>query len=415
MATIFQVKASATPDLMEILGVEGVGISVIKNTINIYVEKITTELLLQIPEEIEGYKTEVIETGKFYALQDRRDKWRPAPGGVSIGHYEITAGTLGIPSIDNVTKRRVILSNNHVLANSDTIQNSRASKGDAVYQPGKVDGGSSADTIAKLERWVKIDEVGNNKVDCAIAMPNADADLRDDILEIGTITGMTEATEGMAVQKSGRTTGLNTGTILDVNLTVNVNYSQFTARFEDQIATGDMSSGGDSGSALCTMDNKIVGLLYAGSAIRTIHCKIGNVANLLNIGFEAVPPPPPIPILPLLLGGGALLAVTMIPKPKKKPKKKPMIPEKKVPTKGLLIGGGLIAAAIVAYFLLKKKEECTCTNWQNAECISNTQRRQTRTCDPSGCDVEERIIDDPSCAVEPPVSARIDSFTITAN
>ena len=359
MKRIIIAKENITPQLMEIPGVEGVGISVIKNTINIYAEKITDELLLQIPKEIEGYKTEVIETGKFFAHQTRKDKWRPAPGGVSIGHYAITAGTLGIPVIDNVSGRRAILSNNHVLANMDSVQNSRANKGDAIYQPGSYDGGSSADTIAKLERWVKMDEVGINKVDCAIGIPNADADLKDDILEIGVVNKMTEPTEGMAVQKSGRTTGLNTDTILDVNVTVNVNYRKFVARFDDQIMTGDMSSGGDSGSALCTMDNKIVGLLYAGSSVRTIHCKIGNVANLLNIGFGPAPPKGAGAVWPYLLGGGAaLMAVTMIPKPsKKKPKKKPMIPEGKTSTKGLIIGSGLIAGAIALYFILKKKEE----------------------------------------------------------
>jgi len=45
---------------------------------------------------------------------------------------------------------------------------------------------------------------------------------------------------------------------------------------------------------------------------------------------------------------------------------------------------------------------CTCTPWQDAECISETQRRQVRTCTPAGCDIEERAIDDPSCAYIPP-------------
>jgi len=358
MATLFQIKENIAPQLMDISGVVGVGISVIKNTINVYVEKITDELISVIPKEIEGYKTEIIETGRFEALQTRREKWRPAPGGVSIGHPLITAGTFGTACIDNVSKKRAILSNNHVLANADSIQNSRANKGDATYQPGSYDGGTSADTIANLERWVKMDEAGTNTVDCAIAKPINDADLSDDVLEMGPITGMMNATEDLAVQKSGRTTELNTGTVSDVNATIDVNYGgKFVARFTDQIVTGNMASGGDSGSALCTMDNKIVGLLFAGSATRTIHCKIGNVADLLDIDFGPTAPTPPVPILPLLLGAGALLALPMIIKPAKKPKKKPMIPEKKVPTKGLIIGGVLIAGAIGLYFLLKKKPE----------------------------------------------------------
>lgn len=371
MITISQAKEMATSELMEISGVVGVGISVIKSTINIYVEKITDWILLQIPEEIQGYKTEVIETGRFEALQTRIDKWRPAPGGVSIGHYLISAGTLGTVAIDNVSRKRVILSNNHVLANSDTVQNSRANKGDVIYQPGKYDGGSSEDAIANLEKWVKLDEEKTNKVDCATATPINDADLLDDVLEIGNIIGMINATEGMSVQKSGRTTGLTTGDILDTNATVDVSYGKFVARFTDQIITGNMASGGDSGSALCTMDNKIVGLLFAGSSIKTIHCKIGNVANLLNINFKTPTPITPATILPYLLGGGVLLTLPMMIKPVKKPSKK--ISKKN--NKGLLIAGGLAATGIVTYFLLKEK---------------------------------------PPMPPTPEVSARIDSFTITA-
>ena len=40
---------------------------------------------------------------------------------------------------------------------------------------------------------------------------------------------------------------------------------------------------------------------------------------------------------------------------------------------------------------------CTCTSWVNAECPAVGKRRQTRTCTPTGCDIEERIIDDPGC------------------
>lgn len=49
---------------------------------------------------------------------------------------------------------------------------------------------------------------------------------------------------------------------------VNVTYGGGrTARFEDQIITGPMSEGGDSGSLLVDADElKAVGLLFAGSA-----------------------------------------------------------------------------------------------------------------------------------------------------
>ncbi len=44
---------------------------------------------------------------------------------------------------------------------------------------------------------------------------------------------------------------------------------------------------------------------------------------------------------------------------------------------------------------------CTCTSWTNRECVSDTHRRQTRTCTPSGCESEERTVSDPRCAPLP--------------
>lgn len=49
-----------------------------------------------VPRKIDGVKTDVVETGVIRALYDPTKKFRPAPGGVSIGHKDITAGTLGI-------------------------------------------------------------------------------------------------------------------------------------------------------------------------------------------------------------------------------------------------------------------------------------------------------------------------------
>jgi hypothetical protein len=40
-----------------------------------------------VPLMLGGVMTDVQETGVFWALQERTDKWRPAPGGISIGHH----------------------------------------------------------------------------------------------------------------------------------------------------------------------------------------------------------------------------------------------------------------------------------------------------------------------------------------
>ncbi len=115
-----------------------------------------------IPKEIDGLKTDVVEVGYLRAQQTPRERFRPViPSGVSIGHYKITAGTLGTLVKDKRTGDVLVLSNNHVLANSND-----ALIGDAITQPGPMDGGGNpADIVAKLERFVRLrftDDTDNN-------------------------------------------------------------------------------------------------------------------------------------------------------------------------------------------------------------------------------------------------------------
>ena len=48
-----------------------------------------------VPQQIDGVTTDVVETGRIRAFNSHLQRHRPAPGGVSIGHRDITAGTLG--------------------------------------------------------------------------------------------------------------------------------------------------------------------------------------------------------------------------------------------------------------------------------------------------------------------------------
>ena len=275
-----------------------------------------------VPSVIDGVSTDVIQVGDLRALQARTEPWRPAPGGVSIGHYRITAGTFGCTVRDRATGARMILSNNHVLANSN-----EAEMGDPILQPGPADGGSAPDdTIAYLERFCTIefgtspptcpvalgavnaanalarfvgsrhrlkafqsDPAASNVVDAAVARPVDDADILDEILAIGVIEGTRPASFGMSVRKSGRSTELSTGLVAVLNATVLINYGpdQMT-RFEDQIVTSAMCQGGDSGSLLVAGDSlHAVGLLFAGSDQVTIHNPIQQVLDSLDVSLPA--------------------------------------------------------------------------------------------------------------------------------
>lgn len=293
------------------------GIDTGRNAIVVYVtEKVPLGELSKkdiIPKIIEGLESDVQETGEIRALAvDRTKKMRPAKCGISISHPEVTAGTMGMI----VRKRNVpyILSNNHVLANSND-----ANITDETWQPGRIDGGSSADTIGHLSDFIKIEFEGEestcpiarsyaaifnffawlfhrksrqspttsavNKVDCAIALPLINEDISEEILEIGKPTGfnLNEVKAGDKVKKSGRTSGLNQGTVIGSTGIAKVNYGDRVATFEDQIFTTAIAQGGDSGSVVLNDKNEVIGLLFAGSDTLTIVNKIANVIDALGL------------------------------------------------------------------------------------------------------------------------------------
>lgn len=270
-----------------------------------------------IPKQMGGINTDVVRVGSVYAFQNPQGRHRPAMPGVSIGHYAITAGTFGAVVRDASTNKRLILSNNHVLANSNN-----AGKGDTILQPGRADGGKDPqDRIADLERFVKIvwkgggddddkcpiaaffesllnalaamvgsstrlkqvKTSGFNLVDAAVAKPVNDDIIEDAIMKIGTVSGTVDAAVGMKVRKSGRTTGYTEGIINTLDATIEVGYGSNVAVFEQQILTNDMSDPGDSGSLIVSEDNRAVGLLFAGSSSVTVINPIAAVLSALNI------------------------------------------------------------------------------------------------------------------------------------
>ncbi len=267
-----------------------------------------------IPTSIQNVPLDVHPIGVISAFKDPKKKYRPAPGGVSIGHNLITAGTLGC--IVKKNGKLFILSNNHVLANSNDSE-----LGDPILQPGPADGGTYPENhIANLSEFVPIEfsdllssnfiiehitdvlnkllgihgtntilqavnqEELKNLVDCALAVPLDENDVKKNLLQIESIEGLEEATLGMSVKKSGRTTALTTGTIEQIDVTAKVNYGLHkTAVFTDQLMTSPMSEGGDSGSVVISKDNKLVGLLFAGSNGGTIVNRIQNVFDKLQV------------------------------------------------------------------------------------------------------------------------------------
>lgn len=288
----------------ESIGPAGPGAPVL----NVYVaEKMSMDAVKAVIVESFGVRAvsadsrpiNVIHTGPIDAYAHRHRE-RPSPCGISVGHFKITAGTQGALARGRSgarTNRLLMLSNNHVLANSNA-----ASAGDNIIQPGRADlGVNPGDRIAILEQWVPMDftAAGANFVDCATGWCWPDLVRKEFIFRSGGAwayfrVGSTPVAPvmNMPVGKSGRTTQLTSGRIIDINASIRVNYgSAGVANFRDQITIRGnntiFSQGGDSGSLIWTWDNfrAPVGLLFAGGGEFTFANKINRVLDALDINL----------------------------------------------------------------------------------------------------------------------------------
>ncbi|MCH7825419.1 MAG: hypothetical protein IH849_11495 [Acidobacteria bacterium] len=272
-----------------------------------------------IPTRLDGVTVRVEAIGELVALKgkgkpgsggddgdnvDPTSRFdRPVPIGVSTGHPDITAGTIGARVTDGTDV--YALSNNHVYANLNAANPGILDPlgGDSVIQPGTFDDGSSpADDIGTLWDFGPIvfceaypDCSVDNVIDAAIALSSTVA--------LGNATpsdgyGTPKSTTilaavNMRVMKYGRTTGQTKGRISAINATVNVGYGGGNvARFINQIVVGGggFSAGGDSGSLVVGQKNgderKPVGLLYAGSSSVTILNPIDAVLTAFDVTID---------------------------------------------------------------------------------------------------------------------------------
>ena len=268
-----------------------------------------------LPRQVDDVPLDVVAVGNVVAQQGPRSRHRPqVPGGVSMGHIAITAGTYGMRVRDRRTGEILLLSNNHVFANAND-----AAAGDPIIQPGHVDGGRRPDDqVASLKRfvpltfldqepprystsgisppggdvsprypgsqrrgcgyvlraianvWRKDDDEQpapspeppektpvfsyDNRLDAALAQPRDIDMFPNRIQNIGTVQGSRDPTLNLRVRKHGRTSGLTRGRIVLINATVDVAYvtnqGMRTAHFVGQFGTEAISEGGDSGSIL---------------------------------------------------------------------------------------------------------------------------------------------------------------------
>lgn len=308
------------------------GVDTGKRAIRVGVEcKLPKEVVPEeemVPRTVDGELTDVVESGKFRFLEgtvppvDPKVCRRPIFGGLSIGHFKVTAGTLGL--VLDIDGSPSLITNNHVGADCNN-----AEVGEPWLQPGAYDGGvcgeheagwlkmfvplaTSGDALSscriagslcaaanfvaeKFKRRTRLLpytlDIMANEVDVAVGEPTVDVSYAiNGLVDDARKLEIEDPDVGDVMTKSGRTTGITTGRVVAIDATLQVSLGSAVAVFEHQFITEAMCQGGDSGSATLKVydgGRKLLlsGLLFAGSDRETAHNYFSLVAA--RIGLDA--------------------------------------------------------------------------------------------------------------------------------
>lgn len=198
-----------------------------------------------------------------------RRRIRPVIAGYSVGTVN-SSGTAGLIVSDKSNPRsRYILSNNHVLANNNSLRTSE------TIQPGGADNGmTKRDRIGFMNRFVKLSKKRNNFIDAATSKPLRRSLLKPRYAVFGVVPGFVKTYKvGDKFKKVGRTSGVVTGTVESIHTDIKVNYGDYgglgTIRFKNQsVIRGKrpVSLAGDSGSVwLTSRGNLAAAVNFAGT------------------------------------------------------------------------------------------------------------------------------------------------------
>jgi hypothetical protein len=131
-------------------------------------------------------------------------------------------------------------------------------------------------------------------VDAALIQLDAGLNYKPEVQGINLVDGFDAPTPHMEVVKRGRSTLKTAGTIqyMGVSGTIGNTLRQFTDAFMIQSKTTDpFSSGGDSGSAVLNLSNKVVGILFAGSNLMSFATPFTHIASAFQLVLNPNPAP----------------------------------------------------------------------------------------------------------------------------
>jgi len=221
-----------------------------------------------------------------------RSRKRPLEIGCSVSHnLNRIKGTLGC-FVKNMEDGEIyILSNHHVLYNSDDLNDN------FVVQPCTIEGGCSSDSVGLYKRSLPFYRSEINEYDAAIAGPIS-VDINYQIPHaLQYLRDLTDAKNERMVYKVGAETNLTYGKIesrvTDIRIWIDGERYDFSDQIlvkgleSDNAERQQFSQEGDSGSIIIDNEtHKAIGLLFAGNSIGdTLANPIGPVFSKLNISF----------------------------------------------------------------------------------------------------------------------------------
>ena len=184
MSEVKKLQIKEKIDFLKYPNVVGFSNKVKDNKITVYVSKKVPERELKLgdvlPSFVEGIEIKVVEIGEVRALSEpQQGKFRPLIPGTSIGHAQITAGTLGW--VFEKGTEEFLGSNAHVFHPDPSSENAPSVLD--ILQPGAYDGGKKPeDKVANYHWHQHINGVGTPSTcsvsNIAVKIANAIAGLK---------------------------------------------------------------------------------------------------------------------------------------------------------------------------------------------------------------------------------------------
>lgn len=289
---ITNAKKSAVEDLLKRPGVTGVdtGFKIIGGqrtdqiVIRVFVqEKKNVPEAERIPQTINGVPTDVIQCDPKLL----NGFLNPVQGGLIIEDSNSKHGTGGMVVFNGLrgVGQPMLLTCHHVVAGID----GRLRPGSAMFQP------NPPNPPFPPDRRVGLVDRGlfNGVVDAAVVSINWPG-ISGQILDIGPIKGVNQATLNMRVRKHGGTTNLTIGTVTGIDADLLLAGPTGVTRFTNQISiAGDPVTSptfalpGDSGSVVINETGNVIGMVFAGdlgAGKLTFANHINAILNALDLG-----------------------------------------------------------------------------------------------------------------------------------